>query len=121
MKHAKAVPAVGERTGRDGGLGGRREHGGAVGPRQRALPDQPDLPLQRGRPVIEERRERFRAGAEIGVIIGEIGMLTDDTDLETAGAPALADAGIEHRRFLARIGADDHETIGFVDPRDGRH
>ncbi len=41
MKHAKAVPAVGERTDRDRGLGRRREHGSAVGPRQRALPDQP--------------------------------------------------------------------------------
>ncbi len=120
VKDAKAVPAVGQRTDRDRGLGRRREHGGAVGPRQRALPDQPDLPLQRGRLVVEERGQRVRTGAEIGVIVGEIGMLADDPDLEAAGAPALANAGIEHRGFLARIGPDDHEAVGLVDPGDGR-
>ena len=104
MKNAKAVPTVGKRADRDRGLGRRRKHGGTVGPRQGALPNQPDLPLQVGRLVFRERGQGFSAGAEIGVVIGEIGMLADHSDLEATGAPALADAGIEHRGFLARIG-----------------
>ena len=70
--------------------------------------------------VVEERGERIGAGAEIGVIVGEIGALADHPDLEVRVAPALADAGVEHRRFLARIGADDHHAVGFIDPGDGR-
>ncbi len=46
MQHGKAVPAVDERAGGDGGLRHSREDGDAVGPRQRALPDEPDLALQ---------------------------------------------------------------------------
>ena len=39
---------------------------------------------------------------------------------QIAFQPALADAGVEDRRFPARVGADDHDRIGFVDAGDGR-
>jgi hypothetical protein len=34
--------------------------------------------------------------------------------------PALADAGVEHRGFIARVGADDQHRIGLLDAFDGR-
>ena len=37
-----------------------------------------------------------------------------------AGAPALADARVENGSFLARVGADDQERIGLLDPGNGR-
>ncbi len=62
----------------------------------------------------------FRPGAEIVVFVGEIGLLADDANRESPGAPALADAGIEHRRFAARIGADDQQSVGALDAGNGR-
>ena len=70
--------------------------------------------------MIHERRERLGPGAEIGVIVGEIGLLADHTDLELAAAPALADARVQNRRLLSRIGADDHQPVGLVDAGDRR-
>ena len=63
--------------------------------------------------------QRLRARAEIVVGIGQIGLLADQRDRELAGAPALADARIEHRRFAARIGADDQQRVGLLDAGDG--
>ena len=56
----------------------------------------------RPRPRIRRPRlaERLRPGAEIVVRIGEVGLLADQPDREAAVAPALADARVEHRRFL---------------------
>ncbi len=51
---------------------------------------------------LDEARERLRAGAEISVIVSEIGLLADDAEKQIALEPALADARIENRRFLAR-------------------
>ena len=42
----------------------------------------------------------------------------DDADQAIALQPALADARVEHRRFEARIGADDHDRVGLVDAGD---
>ena len=67
-----------------------------------------------------EFTERIRACAEIVVIIGEIGLGADQADLELAGAPALADARVENGSLLARVGADDQERIGLLDPGNGR-
>jgi hypothetical protein len=64
--------------------------------------------------------QRFRAGAELFVRIAQVAHLADDADLDVIGAPCLADTGIEHRRFEARIGADDQDGVGFLDTLDGR-
>src|SRR4029077_881716 len=46
--------------------------------------------------------------------------LADQRDRKwSALAPALADARIEHRRFLPRIGPDDQQRVGVLDPGDG--
>ena len=63
--------------------------------------------------------ERLRAGAEIAVGIGQVGLLADQADREIAHAPALADARVEHRCFAARIRADDQQRVGLLDARDG--
>ena len=63
--------------------------------------------------------QRLGAGAEILVRIGQVGPLADQPDREIAHAPALADAGVEHRRFPARIGADDEQRVGLLDAGDG--
>ena len=60
------------------------------------------------------------SGAEELVGIGEIDPLADQPDREIAHAPALADAGVEHRGFPARIGADDQQRVGLLDAGDRR-
>ena len=52
--------------------------------------------------------------------VGQVDLLADQADLEVALAPALADAGVEHRRLAARIGADDEHGVGTIDAGDGR-
>src|SRR5262249_19122439 len=47
------------------------------------------------------------------------GALADEADGKIAHAPALADAGVEHRRLPARVAADDQQRVGLVDPGDG--
>ena len=52
--------------------------------------------------------------------IGQIHGRPDIGDLHAAGQPGLADAGIQHRRFPARIGADQQDGVGRFDAGDGR-
>ena len=73
-----------------------------------------------GRRMLGEGGERFRAGAEIDVSVSQIGLFADDADQAVALQPALADAGVEHRRFAARVRADDHDRVGLVDAGDRR-
>ena len=61
----------------------------------------------------------LRAGAQVVAGIGEVGPLADEADDEAALAPALADAGIEHGRFQARVGADEQDGVGLLDAGDG--
>ncbi len=65
--------------------------------------------------------ERLGAGAEIVVSIGEVFILADQADgkLALALAGALQNTGIEHRRFMARIGADQKNRVGLIDAGDG--
>ena len=60
--------------------------------------------------------------AEIVVSVSEIHILADqpDRDASLGLARALEDAGVEHRRLVARIGADEQEGVGLVDAGDGR-
>ena len=95
---------------REGGLGGLRENGEPIRPRERALADEQHRPLLFGRRVVDETRQSLRAGAKIIILISQIGFLADDADEKIAFEPALADARIENRRFLARIRADDHDA-----------
>ena len=99
----------------------------AVRPRQRALPDDDQRPLRPCRALREialagrELAERLRPGAEIVVGIGQVDAARRSAPIgKLPGAPALADARVEHRRFLARIGADDQQRVGLLDAGDGR-
>src|SRR5436309_15825793 len=67
-----------------------------------------------------EFAERIGARAEIVVRVGEIGLGADQTDLELAAAPALADARIENGGLPARVRAHDQERVGPLDAGDGR-
>ncbi len=48
-------------------------------------------------------------------------LLADQPDgqLPLGLTPALEDAGVEHRRLVARIGADQEDGVGLVDACDG--
>ena len=125
MQHGEAVPAVvAGGAGRD--LRGKRQHLGPVRPRDGALADDDQRPLAlrqapwRSHLPAAKLGQRLRAGAEVLVGIGEVGRLADEADPDVALAPALADAGIEHRRFVARVGADDEDRVGLLDAGDGR-
>ena len=72
--------------------------------------------------AVGELGQSFGAGAEIVVSISEIGLDTDQADGQTALALAdpLEDAGIQHRRLVARIGADQQDGVGLLDAFDRR-
>ncbi len=104
----------------------RVECGLAIGPGERALTDDDQRALGRGNDAGKaqlaggELGERIGTGAEMLVGIGEVDPLADQPDLEVALAPPPADAGVEHRRFAARIGADDENGVGAIDAGDAR-
>ncbi len=124
VQHVEPVPAAFDRAAVIGNLPRRAQHRGAVFPRQSALPDHDHRlgrlaqRFQEGMVAVGQVFERVRPRAEISVFEGEIGARPDDADRELAGKPALADAGIEHRRFHARIGADEQQRVGLVDSGD---
>ena len=127
VQHGKAVPAV---------LAPRRRSAQASPPapstaapsgaRQSALPDDDQRVLgllqrlRRSAVAVGQIAQRLGAGAEMLVVVGQVGRVADHADRQIAGAPALADAGVEHRRFEARIGADDQDRVGLLDAGDGR-
>ncbi len=59
--------------------------------------------------------ERIGAGAEIVIGVAQFAALADHGDREVAGTVALADAGVENGRFIARVGADDQQRVGAFD------
>ena len=70
--------------------------------------------------AVGDRLQRVDAGAELLDRIGQIDRRTDIGDLQRAGQPCLADARIQHRRFPARIAADQQDRIRRFDTGDGR-
>ncbi len=64
--------------------------------------------------------ERLRPGAQMIVRVGEIEPAARSTPTAKPPAqPALADARVDHRRFPARVGADQQTGIGLLDAGDG--
>ncbi|MNZ93715.1 hypothetical protein D3C78_1127940 [compost metagenome] len=63
--------------------------------------------------------KRFRAGAEIFIIVAQLAGFADHADRETAATPALADAGVEHGRFVTRVGTNDQQGVGLFDAFNG--
>ena len=70
--------------------------------------------------MVGERGKRFRPGAEVIALVGQVGLFAEDARQHAALQPALADARVEHRRFAARIRADDEDRVRLVDARDRR-
>jgi hypothetical protein len=55
-------------------------------------------------------------GAEVVVAVRQVGLLADHADADSAGHPALAQAGVQHRSLDPRIGPDEQDDVGILDP-----
>src|SRR5690606_20508446 len=64
--------------------------------------------------------QRLGSRAKGFIVVAQIAELADHADRQRAGAETLADTGIEHRSLETRIGADDEDRIGILDPLDRR-
>src|SRR5438552_13203400 len=62
----------------------------------------------------------IRAGADMFVAVGHIGLGADQADFELAGEPALADARVEDSRLTPRVRADDQKRVGLINAGNGR-
>jgi hypothetical protein len=67
-----------------------------------------------------ELLQRVRTGAEMLIGIAQVADLADHADREIARPPALADAGIEHRRFLRGLAPMISTASACSMPFDGR-
>jgi len=56
----------------------------------------------------------LRARAQILRSVGKIDVPANDTHWQSALAPALANAGIQDRRFHTRIGTHDEQGVGLL-------
>ncbi len=65
-------------------------------------------------------RERFWSRAQVIVFVGEIGACADDADRRAALEPPLANTRVEDRRLVARVRADDENSVSLVDAGDRR-
>ena len=124
VQHVEAVPFRGQhaRLRRELPTGGQRRS--TVRTAQGALPHDDHRLLrirQRGREgvrSIEQAREVSGGGADLLHRIGEIGDSADRRHREAAGQKTLANARVDQRRFMARVGADDQQRVGLFDPGD---
>ena len=66
--------------------------------------------------AVLEHGKRVWSGADMIIAIGEIICLADDTDMQSAGEPALAYPGIEHRCLMPRISADKEQRVRLFKP-----
>ncbi len=92
------------------------QHCGPVGLLQGRLTDD----HQRGAPANFVRsphvKQPLQGGATVTsmmIIIGQINRLTNQNHIGPA-APCLTNARVQHRRFIARIGADQQDTLGRI-------
>ena len=106
-------------------LRGQRQDRGAIGAgeRARAQDDHRALGvlqhLGEGMAAVGDGFQHADIGAQLLDRIGEIDRRADIGDLQRAGQPRLADAGIQHRRIPARIGAHQQNGVGRFHARDG--
>ncbi len=84
VQDVEAVPAVLDDAERGRRLRRHRQHGGAVGTVERALPDDEHRLFLVGGRVIDELRQALRPGAEIVVGISEVGLLADEAEQHIA-------------------------------------
>ena len=61
-----------------------------------------------------EAFQRLAVIADMHIVIGQVDRLTDQPD-RGAAQPGLADAGVQHRRLVARVGADQLDHLRVVD------
>ena len=120
VQHIEAVPPILHHAKRQRRLRRERENGAAIGPREGpGSKNEHRLDFVRRR-MVGEGGERFRPGAEVVVFVGEVGHFADEPGQHAAPEPALTNARVEHRRFVARIRTDDEDRVGLVDSRDRR-
>ena len=69
--------------------------------------------------AVVQRGQQRRRGAELVTRVGQVGLGRRSGRSACAFASQrLADARVQHRRFLARIGAHDQDRVGLLDPGD---
>src|SRR5262249_24889430 len=121
VQDAVAIPAVLHRAKLKRGFGGERSNSSTVAPRKCSRADDDHQPLRLAHRVRKrmpaDRSERLGSGADVIVGVGQIRLGSDYSDWEFARAPTLANARIEDGSFFARIGADNQQRVGTVDPR----
>ena len=74
--------------------------------------------LGEGMTALGQLLQGLRAGAEILGLVGQVDALADHPDGHAGLQEALADAGVDHRRFPARVAADEQHGIGTLDAGD---
>ena len=93
----------------------------AVGLAQGALPDDDNRwhLFDVGEFMFGQLVERRAIRAHMHVIIGQIRRRTDQGDIGAFG-PCLADPRVQHRRLVARVGADQHDIFRVINVFDRR-
>ena len=90
-------------------------HGQSVCLTQGALPHDDDRCLVRNvMGVCHRGVQRSAVGADVFVIIGQIRSGADQPHIGTL-QPGLADTGVQNRRFVARVGADQQDRLRHID------
>ncbi len=94
VQNIEAVPALLDGAERLRGLVGFGEHGRAIGARQSALPqDEDDLLAFHALMHSRAGRQAVGPGAQIGVVVSEVGFLADDADEDIALAASACGCG----------------------------
>ena len=65
-------------------------------------------------------RERLWSSAQVIVFVSQIGVGADDAYRRAALEPALANARVEDGRLVARVGANDENSVSLIDTGDRR-
>ncbi len=124
VQHIEAVPLGCQRTdlGRQPPRG--RQDGAAIRTAQRRLAEHDHRLLCIAENCGEVMRaivqggQHVRRRAQLLRAIGQVGFAANQAYRDIRRQPALTDPSVQHRRFLPRIGADQQDRIGFVDPGD---